>query len=237
MKQFTQYITLSMEHNIKHLALIVDGNRTWATQKGLPKFLGHTEGVKMLKKIIKAASKKNIPYLTAWLLSTENLQRAEDELKHLFSLFITFNDEKELMEHNIQLRTIGDLSRVPENVQNKMSKLQEKTKNNTGMVLNFAIAYGGRDEIIRTTQKIIKAGLKPEEITESKFEEFLDTAGMPEVDLVIRTGGHQRLSGYLPWQCTYAELYFTKVRFPDFNEEELDKAIEWFTEQERKRGK
>ncbi len=226
-----------MEHNIKHLALIVDGNRSWATHKGLPKFLGHTEGVKMLKRIIKAASKKNIPYLTAWLLSTENLQRPEDELKHLFSLFITFNNEKELMENNIQLRTIGDLSRVPENVQNKMKELQEKTKNNTGMILNFAIAYGGRDEIVRATQKIIKAGLTPEEITESKFEEFLDTAGMPEVDLVIRTGGHQRLSGYLPWQSTYAELYFTNTRFPDFNEEELDKAIQWFTEQERKRGK
>ncbi len=225
-----------MEHNIRHLALIVDGNRTWATQKGLPKFLGHTEGVKMLKRIIKAASKKNIPYLTAWLLSTENLQRAEDELKHLFSLFITFND-KELTENNVQLRAIGDLSRVPENVQNKVKELQEKTKNNTGMVLNLAIAYGGRDEIVRATKKIIEAGLQPGEITENTFEKFLDTAGIPEVDLVIRTGGHQRLSGYFPWQCTYAELYFTDTRFPDFSPEELDKAIEWFSQQERKRGK
>ena len=225
-----------MEHNIKHLALIVDGNRTWATQKGLPKFLGHTEGVKMLKRIIKAVSKRNIPYLTAWLLSTENLQRTEEELKHLFSLFVTFNI-KELEKDNIQLRTIGDLSRVPHNVQDKMEELKEKTKNNTGMVLNLAIAYGGRDEIVRTTQKIIQAGLKPEEITESKFEEFLDTSSMPEVYLVVRTGGHQRLSGYLPWQCTYAELYFTKTNFPDFDEEELDRAIEWFNQQERKRGK
>lgn len=227
-----------MEHNIKHIAIIMDGNRTWATEKGLPKFLGHTEGVQALKRAIKAAVDRKIPYLTAWALSTENLQRSEEELKHLFSLFEKLPSSLgDFTKNNVRVTLLGDLSRIPEKVQKILKDLEHKTTSNTGLVLNLAIAYGGRDEIVRATKKIIDAGLKPQELTENKFEEFLDTAGMPEVDLVIRTGGHQRLSGYLPWQCTYAEIYFTKTRFPDFSEEELDKAIEWFNQQERKRGK
>jgi undecaprenyl diphosphate synthase len=227
-----------MEHNIKHLAIIMDGNRTWASERGLPKFLGHTEGVQALKRTIKAVVEKKIPFLTAWALSTENLQRPKDELDHLFSLFEKLpNSLKEFTKNNVRITTIGDLSRIPQKVHDVLEKLKQETKENTGTVLNLAVAYGGRDELVRATKKIIEAGLKPKEITETTFEEFLDTADMPEVDLIIRTGGHQRLSGYLPWQSTYAELYYTSLRFPDFNEEELDKAIEWFNQQERKRGK
>ncbi len=238
MKQFTQYITLSMEHNIKHIAVIMDGNRRWATQRGLPKLLGHSEGAKAFKKLVEAANKRGIQYLTTWGLSTENLQRSEEELKHLFNLMSKITDYLgDFKKNNVRFNIIGDMSRIPQNVQDKFIELKEKTKNHTGLTLNLAIAYGGRDEIVRATKKIIETGLRIEEITETKFGEFLDTTGMPEVDLVIRTGGHQRLSGYLPYQTTYAELYFTDLMFPDFNEEELDKAIEWFNTQERKRGK
>lgn len=227
-----------MKNNIKHLAIIMDGNRRWATQKGLPKLMGHSEGAKTFRKLVEATNERGIKYLTAWALSTENLQRGEEELKHLFSLMSKMTDYLgDFKKNNVRFNTIGDLSRIPENVQDKFNQLKKETKNNTGLTLNLAVAYGGRDEIVRVTQKIIQAGLAPEEITESKFEEFLDTAGMPEVDLVIRTGGHQRLSGYLAWQTTYAELYFTDLMFPDFGTEELDKAIEWFNQQERKRGK
>ncbi len=227
-----------MEHNIKHIAIILDGNRRWATKRGLPKFLGHTEGVKALKKTIKAASERKIPFLTAWALSTENLQRSEEELKHLFSLFEKIpNSLGDFKKNNVRFRIIGDLTRIPVKVQNILTDLVTETEKNTGLTLNLAVAYGGRDEIVRATKKMIETGLKPEEITENKFEEFLDTAGMPEVDLIIRTGGHRRLSGYLAWQTTYAELYFTDIMFPEFSEKELDKAIEWFNEQERNKGK
>ncbi len=227
-----------MEHKIKHIAIVMDGNRTWAKEKGLPKFLGHTEGVQALKRTLKAAVDRQIPYFTAWALSTENLQRSEDELKHLFSLFEKIPSSLgDFTKNNIRFVTIGDLMLVPERVNKALSDLKKKTENNTGLVFNLAVAYGGRDELVRATRKIIEAGVKPEEINETIFEKYLDTAGMPEVDLIIRTGGHQRLSGYLPWQSTYAELYFTPLRFPDFNAEELDKAITWFNAQERKRGK
>lgn len=238
MKQFTQYITLSMEHNIKHLAVIMDGNRRWATQRGLPKLVGHSEGAKAFKKLVEAANERGIEYLTTWGLSTENLQRSEEELKHLFDLMSKITDYLgDFKKNNVRFNTIGDMSRIPQNVQNKFSELKEETKNHTGLTLNLAIAYGGRDEIVRATKKIIEAGLTSKEVTETTFENYLDTAGMPEVDMVIRTGGHQRLSGYLAWQTTYAELYYTDLMFPDFSPEELDKAIQWFTEQERKRGK
>ena len=227
-----------MEHNIKHLAIIMDGNRRWATQRGLPKLLGHSEGAKAFKKLVEAANLRKIQYLTTWGLSTENLQRSEEELKHLFGLMSKITDYLgDFKKNNIRFNTIGDMSRIPQHVQDKFSELKEETKNHTGLTLNLAIAYGGRDEIVRATKKIIEAGLKSEEITEITFENYLDTTGMPEVDLTIRTGGHSRLSGYLPYQSTYAELYFTDLMFPDFDEKELDKAIEWFNQQERKRGK
>ncbi len=227
-----------MEHNIRHAAIIMDGNRTWATEHGLPKLMGHTEAIKAGKRMLRGAIERKIPYLTAWILSTENLNRSEEELAHLFSLIEKvpeFFDE--FMEHNMRFNTIGDLSRIPEKAQKTLNDFKEKTSNNNGLVFSLAVAYGGRDEIVRATRKIIDQGLKPEEVNEESFEKFLDTAGIPEVDLIIRTGGHQRLSGYLPWQSTYAEIYFTSVRFPDFSEQELDKAIEWFNQQERKRGK
>ena len=168
----------------------------------------------------------------------DSLPGSQEELDHLFSLFKKIPSSLgDFSKNNVRFNTIGNLALIPSDVKEALEDLMKKTEHHTGLVFTLAIAYGGRDEIIRSVQKIIKSGISSEEINEQKFENFLDTANMPEVDLVIRTGGYQRLSGYLPWQSTYAELYFTSLKFPDFNEKELDKAIQWFNEQERKRGK
>ncbi len=227
------------QNSIKHIAIIMDGNRRWATAHNLPKIMGHSEGAKNLNKIIAAVKKQNIPFLTVWALSTDNLkERSQEELDHLFSLFEKLADElKSLNEENIRINTIGDLSKLPASTQTKLEEIKNLTKNNTSLTVNLAINYGGRDELKRAFQKMIKSGLTDIEITEEKISEFIDTAGMPDADLMIRTGGDQRFSGFMTWQGIYAELYFTQTTWPAFNEEELDKAIVWFYEQQRNRGK
>jgi undecaprenyl diphosphate synthase len=228
-----------METNLKHIALIMDGNRTWAKAKGLPKMIGHTEGAKNLRRIAKAASDKGIAYLTLWALSTENLKnRSESELKHLFSLAEKIiNHLTDFEDNNVRFNLIGDITKLPESTQEALNHLVEKTSHHTGMTMTLAINYGGRDEIVRATKKMIDKGMSAKDITEESFEDCLDTADMPNVDLVIRTSDHQRLSGYLPWQTTYAELYFPKVKWPAFSEDDLENAITWFNEQKRNKGK
>ncbi|MBI2436456.1 MAG: di-trans,poly-cis-decaprenylcistransferase [Candidatus Magasanikbacteria bacterium] len=229
---------MSDKHKPTHVAIITDGNRRWATNQGLPKFVGHTQGAKNLKHLALCAIKHNIPYLTLWGMSTENLKRDADEVAYLFNLFgkvIEYLPDFEM--YNVKLNIIGDMSRLPQDVQKRIQTVVEKTKNYSKLMLTIALVYGGRDEIVRATKKIIKAGLKPEDLNETSFAQFLDTAGLPDVDLTIRTGGQQRLSGYLPWQTTYAELYFTDVFFPAFDETEFEKSINWFEEQKRNFGK
>jgi len=217
----------------------MDGNRTWATAKGMPKLLGHTEGAKNLRRIAVSASEMKIPFLTMWALSTENLKnRGEKELEHLFSLaskIINYKDD--FIKYNVKFNTIGDLTKLPEKVQIAMQELKENTKNHTGTVLTLAINYGGRDEIVRATKKIVESGINPNEITEESFQEYLDTKDMPDVDLMIRTSDHQRMSGWLPWQSTYAELYFPKIKWPAFSSDDLQTAVDWFHEQKRNKGK
>ncbi len=188
--------------NLKHIAFIMDGNRTWATSKGLPKLMGHTEGTKSFKKIVEHANNLNIPFITFWALSTENLKnRSEKELKHLFSLLSKLVDYiDDLKKENIKFNVIGDLSKLPEKVKNNLLDVKDKTKDRTGMVLTLAVNYGGRDEIVRAVNKMLD--LKLEAISEEKFDKYLDTHDLPDVDLVIRTSDNQRLSGYLPWQTT-----------------------------------
>ena len=222
--------------NIKPLAIIMDGNRRWATKKGLPKLLGHTEGAKVLKKIAEAVRERGIPYFTVWALSTENLKnRAETELKHLFALFNQLTDYlADFFKNDTRCNLIGDLSRLPQDTQERLRAMVEKTKNNKSMTLTLAINYGGRDELTRSVNRLMTSGKTV--ITENDITAALDTATIPDPDLIIRTGGHQRLSGWLPWQTTYSELYFTPVYWPAFTEEDLDKAIEWFNEQQRNQG-
>lgn len=228
-----------IEHPLTHLAIIMDGNRRWATERGMPKFLGHTEGAKNLKKIAKAAKKFSIRYLTLYTLSTENLKnRSEEELKHLFSLLDQLSDYlKDFEEENTALRIIGDIKGLPEKTQKNLQGLVNATKNNTSMILSLAINYGGRDELVRAFKKMTEEKISTQEISEETIQKHLDTFDMPDVDLVIRTGGDQRLSNYLPWQTTYAELYFTPVYWPAFSEHDLKEAIEWFQNQKRNKGK
>lgn len=227
------------EDKIQHLAIIMDGNRRWAAEKGLPKMIGHTEGAKNLKTIARAASDRGIRYLTLWALSTENLKnRSETELKHLFSLFEKIPEHlHEFTERNGRLKIIGNLSVLPESTRRAFESVVEKTTRHTGMTLVLGVNYGGRDELIRTMKKMITDSVAPNAIDEALVDSYLDTADIPDPDLIIRTGGHQRLSGYLPWQSVYSELYFTPTHWPAFDEQALDTAIQWFQEQVRNKGK
>lgn len=230
---------MKKQNNLQHIAIILDGNRRWATEKGMPKIAGHTKGAQNLKKIGLAGLKKNIAYLTVWGLSTENLKnRSREELAHLFDLFGKLVDYlDDFFKNGVRCNLIGDISGLPEKTRNKLLEVVERTKNNKKMTLTLALNYGGHDEIIRAFKKMTDAKIKSEDISEKTVQSFLDTADMPEVDLVIRTGGDSRLSGWLPWQTTYAELYFTKTYWPAFDERELDKAIDWFHNQTRNKGK
>lgn len=233
-----KYFMTQPSKKINHIALIMDGNRRWAKEKGLPKMMGHTEGAKNMKHVIRTLADADIPYITLWALSTENLKREEKELKHLFSLFEKLVDYiGDLQKENIKFQVIGNLSLLPESVQETLANVIENTKENTGTTVTLAVAYGGRDELLRATKKLLASGISADEITDELFEKNLDTADMPDVDLVVRTGGHQRLSGYLPWQAIYAELYFTNTYWPALKENELKDIVEWFYTQKRNGGK
>lgn len=223
----------------QHLAIIMDGNRRWATERGLPKMAGHTQGAKNLKTIAKAVQAAGIRYLTLYALSTENLkERSPEELKHLFTLFEEVVDYLgDFIKNNAQVRVIGDLESIPEKTRRSLEQVIEKTKANSEITLTLAINYGGRDELVRAVRKIAAQNIPVENITEETISQNLDTANLPDVDMVIRTAGNQRLSGYLPWQSIYAELYFTDTKWPAFDKTELQKSLDWFAEQQRNRGK
>lgn len=226
-------------NTLKHIAFIMDGNRRWASERGLPKIFGHTEGVKTFRTITEYAGNHGIKYITFWALSTENFKnRSEEELDHIFMLMDKQLDSMDdLLKNNIQLRVIGDISKLPVALQEKLTRVIESSKNDTGMILTLAINYGGRDELVRTYKKMLVANISPETITEETVSAHLDTADTPDPDLVIRTGGDKRLSGYLPWQATYAELYFTDTKWPAFSKKDFDTAVDWFTHQKRNKGK
>ena len=220
------------------MAVIMDGNRRWAKQNNVAKIKGHKEGVETLKKITEKVAKAGVDYLTVYALSTENLKsRSKNELRYLFSLIEKFaKDVDSLVEKGVKANVIGDISKLPESTQKELKNMQEETKEQTKITLTAAINYGGRNEILRATKKIVKKDIEPQEIDESLFEENLDTSSMPDVDLTIRTGGRKRLSNFLSWQTVYSELYFTDVLWPDFDSRELDKALEFFQDTKRNFG-
>lgn len=226
-------------NNLKHIAIIMDGNRRWATERNLPKIMGHSEGAKNVNRFIKLAQDRNIEYITIWALSTENLkERSEEELKHLFSLFEKLADDLDSSEkNNLRILNIGDITKLPPSTQTKLTAIAKKTETHTGLTLVLAINYGGRNEITRAIRKIVEDKITTEEITEDLITKYLDTTKIPDPEMIIRTGGDQRLSGYLPWQSTYAEIYFTPIMWPAFSEKDLDEAIDWFEQQKRNRGK
>lgn len=222
-----------------HMGIIIDGNRRWAKKRGLPAFEGHRQGLEKLKKVIKWCKEKRIKILTLYAFSTENWQRHKTEVNFLMRLLnsaLTRNI-KELNEQGVKLLVIGQKERLSPQLQKSIEKAQELTKNNKEMILNLAISYGGRVEIVEAIKKIIKENVPVDKIDEEMVGDYLWTAGLPDPDLIIRTSGEQRLSNFLTWQAAYSELYFSEKYWPDFTEEDLDKALNHFANRQRRFGK
>lgn len=227
----------------KHIAIIMDGNGRWAKNRGKLRIFGHENGTKSVKNIVESCSKLGIQCLTLYAFSTENWNRPKLEVKTLMSLLISSlkRESDKLQKNNIRLNPIGNLNLLPLKVSKELFQVVETTKSNSGMVLNLALSYGSRDEIINCVKEIgekIKNNLISfEKIDETVINQHLYTQNLPDVDLLIRTSGEQRVSNFLLWQIAYAELYFTKVLWPDFTEQDLYKAIDNYQKRERRFGK
>jgi undecaprenyl diphosphate synthase len=227
----------------KHIAIIMDGNGRWAQAKGLKRIMGHREGTKAVQKIVEAAQEAGVEVLTLYAFSTENWNRPKEEVSGLMGLLKKFllSELNRMVENGIQLRCIGNVQTLPHDVRDILLTTIDKTKQNTKLILNLALSYGGRDELVQAIQAISKkcmsGTLNPEDICSDTVEEHLFTAGLPDPDLVIRTGGEARLSNFLLWQSSYSEIYFTTVPWPEFNKNELHKAIADFQNRQRRFGK
>lgn len=218
-----------------HIAIIMDGNGRWAKERGLNRTAGHEEGAKTVRKITSYCSDIGVKYLTLYAFSTENWERPKLEVEFLMKLLDRYL-KKELsvyLENNIKFKAIGDISRFSKTLQNTIYETQNKTASCTGLTQVLALNYGSKDEIIRAIKKLNESNL---EVTEENFETCLDTAGMGDVDILIRTSGEVRLSNYLLWQNAYAEMFFTQTYWPDFNESELDDILSDFSKRERRFG-
>lgn len=225
-----------MEKQIpNHIAIIMDGNGRWAKKKGLPRTFGHKEGAVALRKIIAHAAKIGVKYLTVYAFSTENWKRSQDEVNALMFLFKNYikNEEKNIMENNIRFMVSGRRENVSKSLLEAIDNLQEKSKNNSGLTFNIAFNYGGRAEILDAVNRILKSGRT--EITEEEFSKYLYN-NIPDPELLIRTSGELRISNFLLWQIAYSEIYITDTLWPDFDEKELDKAIESYNKRERRFG-
>ena len=226
----------------KHVAIILDGNGRWAKAKGMPRNYGHVQGAKTVEVICEEAYKMGIQYLTVYAFSTENWNRPKDEVDALMKLLRNYmkNCLKTAEKNRMCVRVLGDKTGLDEDIRSRIRELEEATKNNDGLHFQIAINYGGRDEIVRAvrklTEKVIEEGLRSEEITQEDLAACLDTAGIPEPDLLIRTCNEQRISNFLLWQLAYTEFYFTPVPWPDFTKEELMKAVEAYNHRDRRYG-
>ena len=234
-----------MEKDIKipqHVAIILDGNGRWAKAKGMPRNYGHAQGAKTVETICREAWNMGIKYLTVYAFSTENWKRPQDEVDALMKLLRNYmkNCLKTAEKNHMRVRVIGDKTGLAEDIRKSVAELEEASKGNDGLNFQIAINYGSRDEMVRAMKKMAAdrdAGkLSAADISEETFAEYLDTAGIPDPDLLIRTSGEQRLSNYLLWQLAYSEFYFTDVHWPDFSKEELEKAVLAYNKRDRRYG-
>lgn len=225
--------------NLKHIAIIMDGNRRWAKEKNLPSAMGHKKGVDSLKNILRACNDFSIKYLTVYAFSTENWNRKKEEVEFLMNLVaVTLTNElAEMHKENVQIHFIGDLTKLSDKLQKILANAVETTKNNTGVVLQIALNYGSRNEIVHAVQKIVESGVKSDEIDEQLISENLYTAGVPDPDILIRTGGEQRISNYLLWQIAYSEIIIRSEFWPDFDKNSLKDSILEFGKRQRRYGK
>ncbi len=231
-----------MEKIPLHIAIIMDGNGRWAQQRGLPRIKGHEKGINNVREILKAAKNLGVKILTLFCFSTENWKRPKKEVDFLMKKFEYFlkKERKNLKKEKIRLKVIGNIKKLPLSLQKEIKKTQDYTSLCDEFILNLAINYGGRDEIIQATKKIIKdvekKRLNPEEINEETFKNYLYTKDIPDPDLLIRTSGEMRISNFLLWQLSYTEFYFTPKFWPDFKKEDLEEAIKEFSKRERRFG-
>ena len=226
----------------RHVALILDGNGRWAKKRGLPRTAGHKQGCVAVEQIVEDAARLGIEYLTVYGFSTENWKRSAEEVGALMQLFRFYTKRllKIAGENNVRVKMIGDRYRFAQDIIDGINTLEEKTRDNTGLTFVIAVNYGSRDEITRGMRRMaadVKSGrIEPEDITEDTIRSYLDTADIPDPDLLIRTSGEQRLSNYLLWQLAYTELYFTDVPWPAFHKEQLEEAIRAYNLRDRRFG-
>ena len=220
----------------------MDGNGRWAKRRGLPRTAGHAQGARVVEQILEDADHMGIRYLTVYAFSTENWSRPDSEVKALRNLLRTYMKTSlaKCAKNNVRIRVIGDKSRLDKDLQASIANLEKETASNTGIGFQIAINYGSRDEMVRAVQaaaqKVKDGEISPEDITENFISDSLDTCGIPDPDLLIRTGGEQRISNFLLWQTAYSELYFCDAAWPDFNKKELEKAVDAFNNRERRYG-
>ena len=221
-----------------HIAIVPDGNGRWAERRGLPRLSGHRAGADNMRRMVKYLNEYPIEYLTLYGFSTENWTRPEEEVRGLFQILEEFIDKcaQEIHERGVQLRHLGRLNELPQSLQLAIDRAVELTKNNTGMILNVAFNYGGRAEILDAVRRLLADGVKPQDIDEELFSSYLYSAGLPNVDLLIRTGDETRLSNFLIWQTAYSEYHFTTVLWPDFGKKDIDKALLSYSRRQRRFG-
>ena len=230
------------ENMPRHIAIIMDGNRRWAKKQGKSASFGHKQGAKTLEKIVRYANKIGLKYITVYAFSTENWKRTEEEVKALMALLQSYLDDysKRADSENIRVKILGDITALSQGMQKSIINCMERTKNNTGVTFNIALNYGGRDEIVKSVQNIVKeiqnGNIKIDDINEELISNNLYTKGQPDPDLLIRTSGEMRLSNFLPWQLVYSEFLFVDKNWPDFTEEDLDNAILEYQKRTRKFG-
>ncbi len=222
----------------QHVAIILDGNGRWAKSKGMPRNYGHVQGAKNVERICEDAWNMGIKYLTVYAFSTENWKRSKDEVDALMGLLRNYMKTcvKTAKKNHMCVRVIGDKTGLAPDIQKSIENLERESADQDGLNFTIAINYGSRDEIRRAVQKIVSEGIRPEDITEDVISDHLDTAGIPDPDLLIRTSGELRLSNYLMWQLAYTEFYFTDIPWPDFTKEELKKAIDKYNSRDRRFG-
>lgn len=228
---------LDMNRIPRHIAIIMDGNGRWAAEKGKPRSYGHQAGVEAVRRITSECTRLGVKYLTLYTFSTENWNRPAQEVAALMGLVLSSLEDEIFMKNNVRFRVIGDVERLPGEVQDKLHQTEEHTAANNAMTMVVALSYSARWEITRAVRNIVAEGISPDSITEDTVSQHLSTNFMPDPDLLIRTGGELRISNYLLWQIAYAELYFCDTYWPDFDEEALRKAIASYQARQRRFGK
>ena len=225
-----------------HVAVILDGNGRWAKKRHLPRTMGHVQGSKVVEDMLYVVDELGVKYFTVYAFSTENWKRSTEEVSTLMGILRTYLKDcvKKSMKNNVRCRVIGRKDELSQDIIDSINNLEEKTKNNTGLNFTVALNYGSRDEMLRAVKGCVKSCMSGEtdinDIDESLFESYLDTKGIPDPDLLIRTSGEERLSNFLLWQLAYTEFYFTDVLWPDFNKKELKKAIDYYAKRDRRYG-